>query len=270
MVSPVPSVSPAPAMRRDDSGFSLAQLIVVMLIFGVVGGGVALFSLRLIAAAAPEDTPVLSPEALKAPAEDANRSAAAAAQAPPADMQPAAVLSPEQFKAASAAGVSADGAAGPALALTVALLVVGGVVLVAVIAVAIVATVRAVWDSQDERSRTRGLERVPYAYVASDGSRFELALAELAAHDWRVYILSQPDYGRRPRGEVSTHRLHDRGGYFVCWTKRLRTARDAYYLGVHWAEGTQRYIATGRFAPPADYDDPTPEPGTPIAELVCA
>jgi hypothetical protein len=63
---------------------------------------------------------------------------------------------------------------------------------------------------------------------------------------WRVYVLGQPPYCGRDTCYIATHRLRDeRGRYYICWTRPLRTREEAQAVAALWAERTQHYIATG-------------------------
>ena len=62
---------------------------------------------------------------------------------------------------------------------------------------------------------------------------------------WRAYITSQPSYGSRNSSGHSTHRLTDRGRYYVCWTPEPRTLDDLKQVVKLWADRTQRYLKYG-------------------------
>lgn len=70
-----------------------------------------------------------------------------------------------------------------------------------------------------------------------------------AANTWRAYIVWQPPYGSRASGAHETHRLND-GRLYVCWDRAIATEAELRQVAALWAECTQRYIATGVFAPP--------------------
>lgn len=72
-------------------------------------------------------------------------------------------------------------------------------------------------------------------------------ILEQGPNDWRVYIKSQPSYQGRAEDADSTHRLSDSRGVYVCWTDPITSETAAKTVAASWAEGTQRYIGTGRF-----------------------
>ena len=111
-----------------------------------------------------------------------------------------------------------------------------------------------------------------FVYDAADGSRFEMRLDELAVKEWRVYVVEQPEYLHRSVDPPMTHRYFDHyaGLHYVCWSRRLRSPRDAYHVAVAWAEATCVYISTGRFDPPAVSAPPDPEPASPLDRLLIA
>ncbi|GEM_PF-1887454 len=87
-------------------------------------------------------------------------------------------------------------------------------------------------------------------YWSKDGHgiHFQFELVPCGDHV-RIYILDQPSYGGHPDDSIPTHRLFDEDGrYYVCITHkhRPRNTREALTWAIGWAEGTLRYIATGR------------------------
>ena len=62
---------------------------------------------------------------------------------------------------------------------------------------------------------------------------------------YRIYIEDQPSYGSRVSSLHATHRLFDRGRYYVCWAGVLRTEAQARQVAALWADSTQRYIRFG-------------------------
>lgn len=64
---------------------------------------------------------------------------------------------------------------------------------------------------------------------------------------WRAYILRMPNLGGRDTGSAVIHRLHDDGGYYICWDREVNTLKDMQTISRHWADSIQEYISTGRF-----------------------
>ena len=69
--------------------------------------------------------------------------------------------------------------------------------------------------------------------------------------EYRIYILTDPDYGGRGDGGHSTHRQSDGRGLYVCWDSAISTLEDAKRIAAAWADGTQSYIKFGEFDPDA-------------------
>lgn len=85
-------------------------------------------------------------------------------------------------------------------------------------------------------------------YRTRDGrTDYAFEIIEVTPRSWRVYILDQPGYGGRATDGHSTHRLGDGRGTYVCWTDPITTLDAAKTVAASWAEGTERYRATGRF-----------------------
>ena len=136
----------------------------------------------------------------------------------------------------------------------------------AVVGVVVVVVGVAAWGLRRRRP-TSAL----FVYNAADGSRFGMRLDEIATKEWRVYVVEQPAYLHRSVDPPVTHRYLDRdvGLHYVCWSRRLRSPRDAYHVAVAWAEATCAYIATGRFDPPdTAAAPPDPEPASPLDRLL--
>ncbi len=64
---------------------------------------------------------------------------------------------------------------------------------------------------------------------------------------WRAYILRMPSLGGRNDGSGVIHRLHDNGGYYICWDSQVNTLKDMQIISRRWADNIQEYISTGRF-----------------------
>ena len=86
-------------------------------------------------------------------------------------------------------------------------------------------------------------------YRSCDGQAdYRFGFVQQRNGTWRVYILSQPDYGRHSASPYATHRLSDGGPhYFICWTGALRSLEQAKQVAALWADRTQQYIRTGTF-----------------------
>ena len=89
-------------------------------------------------------------------------------------------------------------------------------------------------------------------YRASNGEDFAFEFEFGPGHGWRVYIMSQPDYGPRSRGEHETHRYNVGSRPHICWDTEILTVEDARQIAAMWAEATLNYIATGVFAVPGN------------------
>lgn len=88
------------------------------------------------------------------------------------------------------------------------------------------------------------------AYYRTRDGRADYRFGFVQRNDgtWRIYILSQPDYGGQNASQYDTHRLSDGSPYYyVCWTGRLRSLEQAKRVAATWADRTQRYIQTGSF-----------------------
>lgn len=74
---------------------------------------------------------------------------------------------------------------------------------------------------------------------------------------WRIHIVAQPAYAGRHTDANSTHRLGlGTANPYICWTPEPTSQAHAKEVARLWAEGTQRYIAAGRFPPPGDIPQP--------------
>ena len=62
---------------------------------------------------------------------------------------------------------------------------------------------------------------------------------------WRAYILKMPSLGIRDSSAFKTHRLYDNNMPYVCWTRPVPKLKDMQVIFKAWADGMQRYIATG-------------------------
>ena len=94
-------------------------------------------------------------------------------------------------------------------------------------------------------------ETGPMVYFANDrhGSndkeyRFNY---KKVGNGWRAYILRMPSLGGRSDESGTIHRLHDSGGYYICWDRPVNTLKDMQTISRRWADSIQEYISTGRF-----------------------
>ena len=87
------------------------------------------------------------------------------------------------------------------------------------------------------------------SYRTRDGrADYRFGFTEWSDGTWRVYILSQPSYGRQSASAYATHRLSDGGPhYYICWTGALHSLEQAKHVASLWADRTQQYIRTGSF-----------------------
>jgi hypothetical protein len=87
------------------------------------------------------------------------------------------------------------------------------------------------------------------SYRTRDGSAdYRFGFSQRPDGTWRIYILSQPDYGRRSANTFATHRLSDGSPYqYICFTGSLDSLDQAKQVAALWADRTQQYIRTGTF-----------------------
>lgn len=100
-------------------------------------------------------------------------------------------------------------------------------------------------------SRDNITETGPMIYFANDRHgrndkeyRFNY---KKVGNGWRAYILRMPSLGGRSDSSGTIHRLHDDGGYYICWDRQVNTLRDMQIISRRWADSIQEYISTGRF-----------------------
>ena len=98
--------------------------------------------------------------------------------------------------------------------------------------------------SQHEKSTMRSI--IDTYRTKSGAHQYTFRFQEQQNGIWTAYIASQPDYCGRPDDAHSTHRLSDSGGRYVCWTKPLRTLREAKLVATTWCEKTEQYIRYGK------------------------
>ena len=90
-------------------------------------------------------------------------------------------------------------------------------------------------------------------YHASDGVGVYVFRFDRHGSIWRAVIVRQPPYAGRAEGAHSSHRLGlGTGSLYVCWTPEPRTHSALQEVARLWAEGTQFYIAHGRFPGPSE------------------
>ncbi len=84
-------------------------------------------------------------------------------------------------------------------------------------------------------------------YRTEDGHDYFLFRFDTMRGEVRIYVLKQPSYGARVQDGHSTHRYVDGSGeHYICWDGHCRNLDEAHQVAKAWAEGTQRYVQTGR------------------------
>lgn len=100
-------------------------------------------------------------------------------------------------------------------------------------------------------SRDNITETGPMVYFANDrygrSDREYRFNYKKVGGSWRAYILRMPSLEGRADGSGTIHRLHDNGGYYICWDRAVNTLKDMQNVSRIWADCIQTYIATGRF-----------------------
>ena len=102
-----------------------------------------------------------------------------------------------------------------------------------------------------------GRDRIPpgtfytLKYRTKDSEQdYEFSFEEQSDGSWRAYIVSQPSYDGHPDDSHTTHRLSEGGRKYVCWDRPIRTLAEMKTVAALWADCTQAYRKTGRFASP--------------------
>ncbi|MDA1231856.1 MAG: hypothetical protein O2856_13875 [Planctomycetota bacterium] len=110
--------------------------------------------------------------------------------------------------------------------------------------------------SPGNEETSSGRDRIPQGtfytlkYRTKDNEQdYEFSFEEQSDSSWRAYIVRQPSYDGRPDGSHPTHRLSDGGRPYVCWDRPVRTLAEMKAVAALWADCTQNYRKTGRFAP---------------------
>lgn len=91
-------------------------------------------------------------------------------------------------------------------------------------------------------------------YYSRDGTAVYRFRFVEDAGSWRAYIVRQPSYGGRPEGPHESHRLGHGANRWVCWAPEPTSRAGITEAARLWADGTQLYIATGRFPSPAEVE----------------
>jgi hypothetical protein len=86
-------------------------------------------------------------------------------------------------------------------------------------------------------------------YTTTRGRTYEFSFERQYDGSIRPYIVSQPSYGTRSTSVNTTHRLHDNGRPYICFTAKLTTMKDAAAVAEGWAKRTDLYIDTGVWKP---------------------
>ena len=85
------------------------------------------------------------------------------------------------------------------------------------------------------------------SYRSRNGrSNYRFRIHRMGPDRYRVYVVGQPGYGSRDTGNHATHRLHDRGGTYICFQGRVANRTAARNLAAMWADKTEDYILHGR------------------------
>jgi hypothetical protein len=87
-----------------------------------------------------------------------------------------------------------------------------------------------------------------FPHVSRLGNSYVFDLVTGATTGWRAYIRQQPSYGLRSPDLSLTHRIRDADGWSVCWDRPLTRREDLEVVVKLWAECTDHYLLTGRFA----------------------
>jgi len=84
-------------------------------------------------------------------------------------------------------------------------------------------------------------------YYSLDGTtHFRFRFDRQSDDGIRIYILEQPPYGGRDESMVSTHRVEDEMGNYICFQPLPNTTKQAREVARTWGELTLRYIRTGQ------------------------
>lgn len=64
---------------------------------------------------------------------------------------------------------------------------------------------------------------------------------------WRVYIISDIEYGEQDASGPATHRNHFPGDTYkcICWTRKINTLDEAKTIAALWSDVTSCYIKNG-------------------------
>lgn len=105
-------------------------------------------------------------------------------------------------------------------------------------------------------------------YLTSDGSQdIEFLFVETAPSNWRIYILSNINYGSRSTGATDIHRLVEGNDalknkvrvfidnnhcsanpntiYYICWSSTITSIESCRTIAKAWGEITAYYIKHG-------------------------
>ena len=87
--------------------------------------------------------------------------------------------------------------------------------------------------------------RTWYASPAAPHLRFAFTFVRTPNGDCRAYIREQPSYRGRTADAVTSHRLSDHRGHYVCWSPMPRDPVAMLKVTRLWADRTIRYVTTG-------------------------
>lgn len=87
-----------------------------------------------------------------------------------------------------------------------------------------------------------------YEYITKDRSlNLHFEFHEISKNNWRIYILSNINYGSRSDSSANAHWLYDTSHNcrYICWNNSLRSLADAKTVASVWSEVTAYYIRHG-------------------------
>jgi hypothetical protein len=84
------------------------------------------------------------------------------------------------------------------------------------------------------------------SYRTSDGSQdYRFQFRQMPDEGFRIYILSQPEYGGHSTDSHPTHRFRDTVGFYICWSEKITSYDNAKEIAKRFAEATEKYRKFG-------------------------